>query len=303
MEEFVKRGGGLLIFAGPNMDARWYEQDFFRNGKGLLPCSIKGYGHVEEGQAPARIISQRHTHPATMYFNDARGMRLQDAAFQHWVRCERIEGEARVLLSLDRGDALVVEKPFGRGRVLLCATTANAQWNNLPLQPAFVPLVQRLVTYLATQSASPQFQPCGTTLRVALRKDQAAQTFTITDPLNRTREVKAQVDKDNTAVLSFADTHQAGLYEVRSTNDPKTSPPRRFAFNLNPAESDLTPLESDKVRGIAERAGAGFASSYEEYERLDRSRRHGSEIWQPLLLLLLGLMFAEVFLQQRIAKA
>ena len=39
------------------------------------------------------------------------------------------------------------------------------------------------------------------------------------------------------------------------------------------------------------------------YERLDRSRRHGSEIWQPLLLLLLGLMFGEVFLQQRIAKA
>lgn len=303
MEEFVKRGGGLLIFAGPDMDARWYEQDFFRNGKGLLPCSIKGYGHVDEGQVPARIISQRHTHPATMYFNDARGMRLQDAAFQHWVRCERIEGEARVLLSLDRGDALVVEKPFGRGRVLLCASTANAQWNNLPLQPAFVPLVQRLVTYLATQSASPQFQPCGTTLRVALRKDQAAQTFTITDPLNRTREVKAQVDKDNTPVLSFTDTHQAGLYEVRSANDPKTTPPRRFAFNLNPAESGLTPLESGKVRAIAERAGAGFASSYEEYERLDRSRRHGSEIWQPLLLLLLGLMFAEVFLQQRIAKA
>ncbi|MFZ4768117.1 MAG: BatA domain-containing protein, partial [Roseimicrobium sp.] len=172
LEEFVKRGGGLLVFVGPDIDAKWYEQEFFRTGKGLLPCLLKGYGHVDQGQPPARIISQRHTHPATTYFNDSRGMRLQDAAFQHWARCEKIEGEARVLLSLDRGDALLVEKPLVRGRVILCAATANAQWSNLPLQPVFVPLVQRLVTYLATQNASPQFQTCGTSLRVALRKDQ-----------------------------------------------------------------------------------------------------------------------------------
>lgn len=303
LEEFVRRGGGLIVFAGPDMDARWHEQDFFRGGKGLMPCSMKGFGHVDEGQTPARIISQRHTHPATTYFNDARGMKLQDAAFQHWARFEKIEGEARVLLSLDRGDAFMVEKPFGRGRVIAVATTANAQWNNLPLQPVFVPLMQRLVTYLATQSAAPQFQLCGTTLRAPLRKEDAAQPFTITDPLNQAHEIKPTLEKDKTAYADFNGTQQPGIYELRSSTATKNEPPRRFAFNLNPAESNLTALPQGKARDLAGRLGAGFASGYDEYERLDRSRRHGSEVWQPVLLLLLLGLFGEVFLQQRIAKA
>jgi hypothetical protein len=303
LEEFVRRGGGLIVFAGPDMDARWHAQDFFKGGKGLFPCTMKGFGHVDEGETPSRIISQRHTHPATTYFNDARGMKLQDAAFQHWVRFDKIEGEARVLLSLDRGDALMVEKPFGRGRVIAVASTATAQWNNLPLQPVFVPLMQRLVTYLATQSAAPQFQFCGTTLRAAVATTDAATPHTITDPLNQIHELKPVLDTDKTAYVNFSSTQHPGLYELRRENGTRNQPPRRFAFNLNPAESNLTALPPAKTRDLATRLGAGFATTYDEYERLDRSRRHGSEVWQPVLLVLLLGLFGEVFLQQRIAKA
>jgi hypothetical protein len=303
LEEFVRRGGGLIVFAGPDMDARWHEQDFFKGGKGLFPCAMKGFGHVDEGQTAARIISQRHTHPATTYFNEARGMKLQDAAFQHWARFQKIEGEARVLLSLDRGDALMVEKPFGRGRVIAFASTANAQWNNLPLQPVFVPLIQRLVTYLATQSAAPQFQLCGTTLRAPVANADAATPHTITDPLNQVHELKPVLDTDKTAYVNFSGTQQPGLYEMRSTTAARNQPPRRFAFNLNPAESNLAAIPPSKMRDLSTRLGGGFALSYDEYERLDRSRRHGSEVWQPVLLVLLLGLFGEVFLQQRISKA
>jgi hypothetical protein len=92
------------------------------------------------------------------------------------------------------------------------------------------------------------------------------------------------------------------VYELRDSGQPKAGL-RRFAFHLDPAESDLTVLPETKVREIATRAGAGFSTSYDQYAQLDRTRRHGSEVWQPLLLALLGLMFAEVFLQQRISRA
>lgn len=303
LEEFVKRGGGLVVFVGPDCDIQWYQREFFRDGKSLFPCSLKGFGHVEIGQTPARILSQRHTHPATTYFNDARGLKLSDAAFQHWTRFEKIEGEARVLLSLDRGDALMVEKPFGRGRVIAVATTANAQWNNLPLQPVFVPLMQRIVTYLATQSAAPQSQSCGTMLRASLSKEQGRETFILTDPLNQTHELKPITDKVGNVYVDYAATQNPGLYELRSNAASKTDAPRRFAFNLNPAESDLTLLTGGKVHDMATRLGASYAENDDDYARLDRSRRHGTEVWQPLLLALLAFLFLEVFLQQRISRA
>jgi hypothetical protein len=303
LEDFVARGGGLIIFAGPSVDSRAYEQDLWKQGRGLLPCTIKGAGHVEDGQAPARILSQRHSHPATVYFNDARGLRLQDASFQHWLKFDRIEGDARVLLSLDRGDALMVEKPFGKGRVIAVASTASALWNNLPLQPVFVPLMQRLVTYLAVQSAAPQSQPSGTPLHIGLSVGQSRETYELTDPMNQVHVLTPEPDRDGNPALDYPVTQQPGIYELRAQSALKNDPPRRFAFHLNPAESDLTPLPPAKARETALRLGAAYAESYPEYERLDRARRHGSEVWQALLVALLGLLFFEVWLQQRISRA
>jgi hypothetical protein len=42
--------------------------------------------------------------------------------------------------------------------------------------------------------------------------------------------------------------------------------------------------------------------SIDSWQKLDRTRRHGSELWQPFLIGLIGLLFLEVLLQQRIAK-
>ncbi len=303
LEEFVKRGGGLIVFVGPDCNSTWYEKEFFRDGKSLFPCFFKGFGHVETGQTPARILNQRHTHPATTYFNDARGLKLQDAAFQHWAKFEKIEGETRSILNLDRGDSLMVEKPFGKGRVIAVATTANAQWNNLPLQPVFVPLMQRIVTYLATQSAAPQSQSCGSMLRASLAKDQGKEAFVLTDPLNETHELKPITDKEGNVYVDYAITQNPGLYELRASTAAKTSAPKRFAFNLNPSESDLTLLSTGKVHDMATRLSASFAENNDDYTRLDRSRRHGTEVWQLLLFALIAFLFLEVFLQQRISRA
>jgi hypothetical protein len=84
LDKFVKEGGGLLIFAGPDCDIDWYNRELYRKGEGLLPAAIKGQARAELAGTPARVLMQRLTHPSVLYFNDARGGRLQDAEFRHW---------------------------------------------------------------------------------------------------------------------------------------------------------------------------------------------------------------------------
>ena len=38
---------------------------------------------------------------------------------------------------------MLMERPWGAGRVLLFASTANTAWNDLPVRPAFLPLLYR----------------------------------------------------------------------------------------------------------------------------------------------------------------
>jgi len=299
IEKFVKEGGGLLVIAGPDIDQSWYNRDFYRNGQGLYPAAIKGLGSVGPADNPARILMQRFTHPAMTYFNDARGGRLQDAEFRTWITWEMKGDEVKTLFSLDRGAPVFIEKPFGRGRVIAGATSANSEWTNLPLQMVFVPLIQRLVSHLATQGAGEAALLVGQPVRVGLKDGKGDEVFELTDPTGKTTEVKARKE-NNGVVVESAPTREPGLYEMKAKD---SSEAQRFAINLNPAESDLKPLAESEVEKIATRHEGMLVRSFDAYQRLDRSRRHGTEMWQAFLIALLVLLFGEVLLAQRIARA
>lgn len=297
LDKFVKAGGGLIVFGGPHCDLDWYNREFFRKGEGLLPAKIKGLQRAANATLPARIQQQRLTHPATVYFNDARGGRLQDAEFLTWLELDGAETQGlRPLLQLDRGSPLMLEKARERGRVILAATTADAEWSNLPLQPFFVPLMQRLVTHLATQSTVSAWDAVGAPLRVVLPKDRVGVEYTLRGPTGLEQVLRVKADGDK-ALLESPLITTPGIH--RLTQGAQT---RLLAYNLDPAESALAPLPVEQVRKLAERHQASFVESFEDWQKLDRTRRHGSELWQPFLLGLLALLFVEVLLQQRIAR-
>jgi len=299
LDKFVKAGGGLLIFAGPDIDIEHYNRDLFRKGEGLLPAAIQGMARAEIADSPARMLMQRLTHPSVLYFNDARGGRLQDAEFRSWIEFAPPPNEnTQRILSLDRNAPLLLEKKLGQGRVIACATTANAEWTNLPLQPFFVPLMQRLTTYLATEGSAPAWQLVGTTLHLPLEKAELGAEFTLRDPTGQMQTLKSQQEGDKVFVQS-PPIAQPGIFVLQRVGSEKTS---YLAFNTDNNESDLKALPNDQIKKIAERHEAAFADSLPSYQALDRTRRHGSELWQPLLIALLALLFFEVLLQQRIAR-
>lgn len=299
LDKFVKAGGGLLIFAGPDIDIDQYNRDLFRKGDGLLPAAIKGMVRAEIADSPARVLTQRLTHPSVIYFNDSRGGRLQDAEFRSWLEFAPPPSEnTQRILSLDRNAALLIEKKHGLGRVIACAATANAEWTNLPLQPFFVPLMQRLTTYLATEGSSPAWQLVGTSLRIPLEKADLGAEFALQDPIGQTTTLKSQQEGGKVYVQSLP-VSQPGIFTLQRTGTDKRT---LLAFNTDNHESDLKALPAGDIKKIATRHEAGFADSLPAYQGLDRTRRHGSELWQPLLIALLGLLFFEVVLQQRIAR-
>ena len=55
----------------------------------------------------------------------------------------------QVLARFGDGSAALVEQRRGAGRVLLFGSDLSNRWNDLPLQPAFLPLVHQVARYLA----------------------------------------------------------------------------------------------------------------------------------------------------------
>lgn len=293
LQKFVENGGGLLLLPSEKADPLQWQKDLGRIAT-LLPAKVTGQTHIENIDFPARLQTARFTHPALLYFNDPRSGRLTDGEFQHWWKLEPQGDDARSIASLDRGVPLLIERPLGRGLVIQSAIPLKPGWSNLPLQPWFVPLAQRLTAWLATQDTESSAHLIGTSPTLALSDSQTTQPFTLTDPLGQSSELKPEASK-----LTLPALTQPGLYQLKPSDaDPKST--RRLAANLDPVESNLTPLSTAEFTDLATRLNAQTATDFDSYQRLDRSRRLGIEVWQPLLLALLALLFFEVLLQQHI---
>lgn len=300
LEKFVNEGGGLLVFAGPGVDLKRYNAELWKRGAGVLATEIKGLEHADAGGSPARAGVQRFTHPALTYFNDPRAGKLADAEFRTWWTLDGAAEGVRPLAMLDRGVPLMVERAVGKGRSILFASTANAEWTNLPLQLVWVPMMQRLVSHLATRGTERGATWVGEPVRLSLEDGIGTEVFALTTPAGDVEEIAARKEGSVTIVESKR-TEQPGVYELQSKTG--SGEPRKFAFNIDPAESALKTLTGSEVSSLATRLGADVVESVTAYQKLDRSRRFGSEMWQIALLLLLLFLFVEVLLQQRISRA
>jgi hypothetical protein len=93
------------------------------------------------GQKPERIAQ---IDPGRDALNSlSRGSEsLKSASFRRYFK---IEGSTRNLLTLGNQDPLLVEAGIGRSKLFLYTSSADLDWNDLPLKAAYLPLIQGLL--------------------------------------------------------------------------------------------------------------------------------------------------------------
>lgn len=302
LEDFVRNGGGLLIFPGNRVDASWTNASLFKDGKGLLPLALGALGgDLKEGAPSVGIVSQRFEHPALDLFNDPRNGTVSDAAIKMWYRLKEPAAASAnaptIIGRLTSGDPFLAERQFGEGRVIQCAVPCDADWSNLPMRPFYLPMMQRLAIYLASTVFPPRNLDVSKPLVAFLPAGDAGKKASLVLPDGTSREVPV-VKKGERGVVEYPKTQQPGLYTLTSPSGATT----HFVVNTSRRESDLQKLTDAEIADFAKSHGVSVVHSGAEYKQLDRSRRFGSEFWRSLLWLLLALIFAELFLQQRFAR-
>jgi hypothetical protein len=197
-----------------------------------------------------------------------------------------------VLLRFADGAPALIESRYGEGRVLLWASTIDRDWTNLPIQPAFLPLVQQSTRYLAR---APMREP-EAPLVVGQHHDIALHDgdlrVEVTQPSGRQRTF----DRDKVVgrkALAFDATDEPGIYRVATAGRDGVMRPRRdatFVVNVDAAESDPTPLDPARLKELAVGGGAKIAAA---------APKRRVELWHTLGAALLILLLGEALLLRR----
>jgi hypothetical protein len=248
------------------------------------------------------VASQRFENAVLELFNDPRNGTLSEAAIKRWYKLRAPENtgapqEPVVLARLDSGDPFLVEKPVGEGRVIACATACDADWSNLPARPAYLPLVQRLCVYLASNVYPPRNLETGQKLLCFLPAEAAGKKALVTGPDGIPVEVPV-IKKGERGIVEYGPAQAPGLYTVA----PAGGAPLHYVFNTDRKESDPARLSDTEIDELAKTHGVSIVHSGGEYRALEHRQRYGTELWKWILWALLGFLFLELILQRRFAR-
>ena len=286
LRDFVRNGGAMIVFPGDRTNVAHH------NSHDLYPARITAL----RGQAgPTRVIEPPYAHPALVPWNDPGNGRLGEARISRWYALDPRPG-ADSLVTLETGEPFIVEHALGRGTVLMVAGSAAADWSDLPLRAAFLPLVQQLAGYAVSRGEAPAAGRAGEALVVGVSAEEAGDLVMLA-PDGTRQPVSTLLERGQTlARFPATATAEPGFYRLVSPESPD-EPLAVFAVNAPREESQLDRLEQAELEAMAGSLGASVATGGEGYAQLDHDRRFGREAWHWAWGAVLALLFGELLLQ------
>ncbi len=139
----VGRGRGLLVAAGPGIDADVL-RSIFAGGEGVPALSV---ALPKADGADVSLVVADGRHPVFASFGPST-VGLGAARFRRVAQVSVPPG-ADVVAQFSNGAPALVDYPVRSGHVLLFASDLGDRWNDFPLHPTFLPFLQEAVAYVA----------------------------------------------------------------------------------------------------------------------------------------------------------
>jgi hypothetical protein len=284
LREFVNAGGGLLVVLGEQSAASAWSGET----AGLLPGPF-GPAVDRSAEWGATLAYVDYTHPVFEIF---RGPHSGDFSTSRFFRYLRLDARDGVLARFDDGAPALAAKDVGKGRVMVWTSSLDTSWNDLALQPVFLPFLHQLVRYTARHVDTPASYMVGEALDLSreplLRKGDAAA---LSPTGERTRLASG------TAGLEL---QAPGFYELRPAAGG--APFQVAAVNVDRAESDLAAMDPEELVAAVHRGAPGGPGPRAEPALTTDERESRQGLWWYLLMAALVLLAAETMVSNRLAS-
>ena len=296
LQNYLRQGGGLLIFGGDRVEIENYNQRLVQSSPPLLPAPL-GERKLGPEAGGEKIDRLELAHPALQSFSDP--ILLES------IKSARVWGYTRTtapgkssLMGLANGDPLFIEQKVGAGRVIFVSTSADRDWNDLPVKTAYLPLVQSLTNYLAggKRGALDAGITVGDPKELSLPPSTVGKSLKVIKPDKQEVEAPLAPDKDR-ALATFQENDRAGIYRLSlPVNAEKAAgTPSLYAVNSPFLESRLDEISERELQ-------AKLQPIHVEVISIDVLQQGGKrvDLALPLLGLLIVTLLTEGWLGQRI---
>ena len=305
LERYVTAGGGVGLFLGEQCRSQFFNDELYRDGKGLFPLPLTGPAELLVDRLQKAPDLEVGRHPIFSVFAGKRNSFLSMVIVHRYFAVPKgwqpgADSQTQVIARLRNGAPLAVERDFGEGRVVAILTTAAPVWNNWARNnPSFVVAILEMQAFLSSGPGLEVSKRVGSPLELELdpaQYDAQVRLFTPGEeniPLTGTAAVPTP---GGSLAVSLPDTEISGIYTARLIRKGGAEEIRRLAFNVEAEEGDLSALGGPELASRLE----GVVYDYEQAAMFeyagDELAGYNLNLSEYLLYLLILILIGEQIL-------
>mgnify|MGYP000671553067 CR=1 FL=1 len=182
----------------------------------------------------------------------------------------------------------LTESKIGKGKVILFVSSIDRDWNNFPIQPTFLPWIQRWVKYSARGLDSLVHKKLLVGEPFYWEKKLENSKYYITYPRGKILLLSSKDGK-----IVFEDTYIPGIYQLH--RDPfnsslegetamlaqlpyGTEPAGSFTVNIDPSESSSVKISNEEIKNLLPETKLTFSNGYQKH-KLKNSEKDNNLYW------------------------
>jgi hypothetical protein len=291
-EKLVRQGMGLFIFCGEQVDPDFYNQRLYREGQGLLPARLDrisdngARGLVIESLTDSPLGQLGRLAPAALSkIQTRRLMQVELPAAGAGVGAQADAIRVLARWNDPEGHPAIIEKRFGRGRVLLWTTSADREWTDWPIDPTYVLAVRSAAAGAAWPDSGEDNLVAGHPLEYPSPQETVRDARLVAPDDPTPQPVFAEGN-----VFKYAHTERAGVYALRWIDSSGKEQIHQLAASFDAKAADLTPISEADLFHLL---GPLEVTVIPYHAGILAAAPPGREIWRTLAATLLGLLVVE----------
>ena len=289
LSRFVRKGNGLVWFAGENVKAALWNERMTKGPSPLLPAMLGEPVEVGTALGAGRPLSpDMPLHGVCLPLRSLPEDLISETLFLKRLNVEPVPSGSPVLSLAGSEVPILLEHSLGRGHVFLFATSAETSWNNMAQTPVFPMLMQQIVTYLTGREFE-QPRVVGDSISLSYVEQPDAGDAVFETPSKQIITVPVG-EYRHQFVARLENSREAGFYEARVSVQ---SPGMPIAVNVDPSESEVVSLGAAELNANLNGTGVMIVNSGAELAAAIRSNRTERSFWRNFMIAGLVLLLAE----------
>jgi hypothetical protein len=292
LKNYIQKGGKVVIIPGINSPVIAFSKALETLGLN----SINGVSGSKDSKLSfTRFNDVDFNHPIfSGIFSDKTPKKIESPKiFMTFNYKPTLRGKE--IISLENGNSFLAEEKVGYGIVLIFSSAMDLSWNELPLKPIFVPLINRIALYINSNENN-LFFLAGDEIHFKFLKRISGQLKVQTP---EGKELVFPSESFSRDFINLGIFENAGNYRI--FEDQKLM--GIISVNIDPRESDLLKLEEKELENFASVSIPSsrlkiFKSNVNPIEVISQER-YGTELWKLFLLLTILCLIVEMM----VAKA